>query len=100
MNSSPDSFLKYFQRTARLDPERDWLMLIMLGTTVLFGVIMWNVWAFNIVAEGGVIGKTTTSTAPTFNQASLDTLRSVFVNRAAEEGKYLNNGYTYVDPSL
>lgn len=63
------------------------------------GIVVWNVWAFDTIANGGVIGTTATSTPPVFNHSSLDAIRAVFQMRAVEETKYVTGVYRYADPS-
>ena len=82
-----------------LNPTRDWLALLTLSAIVLAGIIVWNVRAFDIVANGGVIGTSATSTPPVFSQASLDSIHVIFANRAAEEAKYETGDYRFADPS-
>jgi hypothetical protein len=96
---SSNSFLKHFQYGAYLNPVRDWLALLIFSTIALIGIIVWNVWAFDTVANGGVIGTVATSTSPVFDQTSLDTIHTVFANRAAEESKYITGTYRFSDPS-
>ena len=66
---------------------------------MLVGIVVWNVWAFDTVANGGIIGSLATSTAPVFNQSSLDVIHTIFYNRAAEEDKYASGIYSFTDPS-
>lgn len=99
----PDSIGSFFNRTrtgVSQDPVRDWLILITLSTIALAGIIVWNVWAFGTVANGGVIGNTVPAATPVFNQTSLDTIRTIFTNRTAEQVKYTTGVYRYSDPSL
>lgn len=91
-------FLEHFSYGA-INPVRDWLVLITLSIIILAGIIVWNVWAFGTVAQGGVIGPPTTSSVPAFDRSSLDQINSIFANRATEEEKYENNTYHYADPS-
>lgn len=93
------SFLKRLRGDAREDPVRDWLVLITFSTIVLTGIIVWNEWAFDTVASGGVIGTPMTSVPPIFNRSSLDAIRTIFANRAEEEAKYVTGTYRYADPS-
>lgn len=81
------------------NPIRDWLILVALSVIALAGIIVWNAWAFDTVASGGVIGPPTTSSAPAFSRSSLDDINTIFSNRATEEEKYKNNTYHYADPS-
>ncbi len=92
--------LKRFRPSATLDPARDWLVLLILTTIILAGIIVWNVWAFDTVAGGGAIGTPPAKAPATFSQSSLDTIRTIFANRASEEAKYTTGVYSFTDPSL
>ena len=94
------SFLKRMRSGTTVDPVRDWLVLLTLATITLVGIIVWNVWAFDTVAGGGTIGNTTVKAPEIFSQSSLQTIRTIFENRAAEEAKYETGVYTFTDPSL
>ena len=75
-------------------------MLLVLSIAVLAGNVMWSISVFDTVARGGIIGSSVSSTTePVFNQSSLDTVRTIFANRAAEESKYETGAYQYPDPS-
>ncbi len=93
------SFLRRLRRGAELDPVRDWLVVVTLSIILLLGIIVWNVWAFDTVANGGSLGAVAPSTTPVFDQASLDAVHTIFANRADEEAKYVTGVYRYVDPS-
>jgi hypothetical protein len=84
---------------ARIDPARDWSILLVLGGLVLVLVVVWNVWAFETVVNGGVLGNATVSSPPLFSQASLDTIQSLFSDRLVEETKYRDGTYRFADPS-
>lgn len=94
-----NSFLKHFSYGSYLNPVRDWLALLTVSIIALAGIFIWNVWAFDTVANGGVIGTSVISTPPVFSQSSLDTIRSVFANRAEEKAKYETGSYRFSDPS-
>ncbi|MDE2173509.1 MAG: hypothetical protein KGJ31_02855 [Patescibacteria group bacterium] len=94
-----DSLSEHLRPAGYLNPARDWSVMIVLSTIVLAGVIVWNVWAFDTVANGGIIGAPIPEQVPTFNQSSLDTIHSIFVHRADEEAKYQSGVYQYIDPS-
>lgn len=91
--------MKRLRGSARLNPVRDWLLLCTLSIIVLASIIVWNAWAFDTVANGGVIGSVATTSPSTFSRSSLDTIHTVFTNRAAEEAKYRTGVYHYTDPS-
>jgi len=93
------SLLKRLRYGAYLNPVRDWLILVIFSAIAFAGIVVWNVWAFDTVANGGVIGIAATSSPPLFNRSSLDTINTVFANRAAEEAKYETGIYSFADPS-
>jgi hypothetical protein len=100
MNTSSPirSFIKRL-RYGAINPARDWRVLITLSAIALAGIIIWNAWAFDTVASGGVIGSVTTSSQPVFNSTSLDSIQTMFSNRATEEEKYETGTYRFADPS-
>lgn len=95
------SFLMRARRRARADPSRDWLALLTLSAIVLAGIVVWNIWAFETVADGGAIGGAPAKPTPSIilNHASLDVVRAIFESRAAEKAKYSTGTYRYADPS-
>lgn len=93
------SLLQQLREGGRHDPMRDWLLLLTLSTITLASIIVWNVWAFDTVANGGVIGTSVPKAPPAFNQASLDAIHTIFTSREAEEKKYETGVYRFVDPS-
>lgn len=94
------SFWKRLRSGTSVDPVRDWIIVLTLGTLALVSIITWNVWAFDTVANGGTIGTPATVPQVLFNQSSLDAIRAIFDNRAAEEARYENGTYRFTDPSL
>lgn len=97
--NSMNSFLRRLHFGASLDPVRDWLMMLILSAIALIGIVVWNVWAFDTIASGGTIGAPTTRAPSVFSQTSLDAVRTIFANRAAEEAKYETGVYRFTDPS-
>ena len=93
------SFFKQLRTGVRQNPTRDWLVLLIFSAIALMGIVVWNVWAFQTVTGGGVIGAPAVKTSPVFNPSSLDTIRAIFENRVAEEAKYRTGVYRYADPS-
>ncbi len=93
------ALLRHVRIFSHNDPSRDWLFLLISSIMVLLSIVVWNVWAFDTVASGGTIGTTPTSIAPIFDQSSLETIHTIFAERAAEEEKYTSGVYQYADPS-
>ncbi|MCR4333470.1 MAG: hypothetical protein NUV60_00390 [Patescibacteria group bacterium] len=98
--NSTTRFFKQRHLGAGVDPVRDWLLLLTVLAIALAGIIVWNIWAFDTVANGRSIGAPVPRTPPAFNASSLDTIRVIFTNRAAEEAKYETGVYRFADPSL
>jgi len=100
---TPSSFvnglLRHFRYGAYLNPVRDWLALVIFSAIAFAGIVVWHVWIFDTVANGGVIGSAATSTATLFSNSSLDAINTVFKNRAVEEEKYETGIYRFADPS-
>lgn len=99
ISKTTGSFMKRLHDDTRPNPTRDWLILCALSVVAFTGIVLWNVWAFNTVAQGGVIGAPSPAVAPAVSRSSLDTVHSIFASRAAEEMKYETGVYRFVDPS-
>ncbi len=94
-----DTLKRHLAYGPTIDPTRDWITLLALALIVLAGIVVWNVWAFDTIAQGGTLGNAATSSAPVFSTASLDSIRAIFKERAAEETNYLTGVYGFADPS-
>ncbi|HVM59027.1 MAG TPA: hypothetical protein VMT80_01745 [Candidatus Paceibacterota bacterium] len=91
---------KFLLRQGALrDPASGWFALLTLAGIAFAGLIVWNLWAFDRLAQGKTIGAAAASTTPVFSQATLDQIHEVFEARAAEEAKYRSGEYRYADPS-
>ena len=97
--NSLSAFFRRFRSGVWGDPVRDWLVLLTFSIGALVCIIVWNVWAFDTVAQGGSISAAATSTLPAFNRSSIDTINTVFQTRATEDAKYVTGVYRYTDPS-
>ncbi len=97
--NSAHSFAERTRSGLYKDPARDWMVLLTLTLLMLIGIIVWNVWAFDTVANGGVIGARATSTPQTVDRSALDAIHGIFEKRAAEEAKYVTGVYRFADPS-
>ena len=99
ISSIATAFEKKLHYGSRLNPVRDWITLLIFSSIILAGIVLWNIWAFDTVVRGGTIGAPATTTPQLFNQSSLDTIQTIFANRATEEQKYETGTYQFVDPS-
>lgn len=82
------------------DSVHDWLVLLAVSTIALVSIIVWNAWAFDTVANGGALGSLQVKAPEVFKKSSLETIRTIFENRAVEEAKYESGVYRFTDPSL
>ena len=83
----------------RIDPARDWIVLLTLSLIALAGIVVWNIWAFETIAAGGTLGGAATTTPAAFNREALDSIQNLFRTRAEDEAKYRTGVYRYDDPS-
>lgn len=93
------TILKKIHAGAHIDPSRDWLVLLGFAAIMFAAVVVWNIWAFDTVANGGVIGTPTVPQESVFSRSSLDTIHAVFERRQAEEMNYVTGTYRFSDPS-
>ena len=100
MIPNPLRFLtRHMRGSSRRDPARDWLLLLSLWLFAFICLIVWNIWAFDTIANGGTIGANATSSPSAFNRSSIDAIHAVFETRASEETKYRTGTYRFADPS-
>lgn len=82
-------------------PSRDWHLLLVATFLLLVAVTGWSLWVFQTIVTGGTVGVTTSlSTKPEQRVNPVDTVRSIYNARAAEEANYSAGAYRYTDPSL
>lgn len=99
ISDSTKTFFHRLRTGVRRDPFRDWLILLALAVFSFLCIVVWNVWAFDTVANGGVIGRTATTTPQAFDRTAVNAIRTIFEMRAEEEAKYMTGVYRYSDPS-
>ncbi len=85
-----------FKYGERLNPARDWMVLVSIVAILLAASVAWNVWLFLRVTNGDAIGTASVDTKP-LNPASIDSIDALFQKRAAIETEYKNAHF--VDPS-
>lgn len=84
-------------RSGKQRPLRDWFVLLLSTAILVLASGAWNAWVFYTAASGGTLGEPIALT-PAPDTSSLDAVRALFENRAAEEAKYRTE-YRFVDPS-
>jgi len=93
------SFCKRVWHTARPDPVRDWLVMLSIFFVAFVSILLANVWAFKAIEQGGGTASSANTTSTVLNRASLDAVRAILDQRAAEEEKYKSGAYHFTDPS-
>ncbi len=93
-----DAFLKRFSYGARLRPERDWLLLLLVAVLLVVLSVAWNFWLFRSIEQGASLGESGTGRAG-LDERSVEPVREVFQSREVEQGRFRNE-YRFVDPSL
>lgn len=83
----------------RANPERDWAALLGMAAIAFAGIFMWNISVFETVVSGGALRKVEIPPPPVVDTASLEAIQALFAERAAEEAKYVEGAYLFVDPS-
>ncbi|MEK7515732.1 MAG: hypothetical protein AAB555_02250 [Patescibacteria group bacterium] len=97
--NSIHAFFSRVRSSSHIDPVRDWLVMLTISILAFAGIVVWNMWAFDTVARGGVIGTSATSTPPAFDSSSIEAIHEIFEKRSTEEAKYVTGVYRYADPS-
>ena len=100
MPTSLNLLLKKIKPSSHQDPERDWIVLLIVSIIMLTGIVVWNAWAFDTIAKGNIIGSVVSTTPAASNQSSFGEINTIFEKRATEETNYTSGVYQYVDPSL
>ncbi len=83
----------------RLNPLRDWAILVIVTLLLLAASLWWNIRLFYNVQRGAIIGGETETTATSVDQSKLNELIKIFSTRAEEAIKYENGTYRFIDPS-
>jgi len=87
---------KHLRYGSSIRPARDWFVLLAFFALFLLASLAWNLWLFSQVTKGQAIGNATSTPA---TQIPLDTVKSLFSDRAQERSHYQSD-YRFVDPSL
>lgn len=100
MNTHPIlSSVRNIRRLSRPDTIRDWFIIMGGASLILIGIVAWNMWEFNTILNGGSLNAPAPSTAPSSVRPSLDSIHTLFENRAAEEAVYASSASRFTDPS-
>ena len=92
-------FAAYLRYGDKLNPLRDWLILLGISAVLMIGIIAWNVWAFSTVVSGGTISKTMSTPIAPVNLSSLESIQKIFTARKEWQDMYLTGAHHFVDPS-
>jgi len=83
----------------RPEPYRDWFVLLGVCILLFIASFAFNVWLFLRIASGASLGGTPPAPASgAFNAVPLETVQTLFNDRAAEAKRYQGQ-YPFVDPS-
>ena len=75
-------------------------MLLVVAFFLLMAVTSWSLWVFQTISTGGTVGVAPSFTAkPEQRSNPVDTVRTVYGERAAEAANYDAGVYRYTDPS-
>jgi len=88
-----------FKYGTKLNPTRDWNVLVTLALICFVASVIWNVWLFEQVASGAALGSPTSTVVAPLDQSTLDALTQIFADRAREQAKYTDGTYRFIDPS-
>ena len=83
----------------RLAPQRDWIVILIGMLLFLAGSFAWNLWLFGRVVNGEVLGGAVASSPRVFDEHALEIIVETFESRTAEQTKYRNGTYRFIDPS-
>ena len=98
LSFNSDAFFKRFSYGASLRPARDWFLVLVVAVLLVAGSVGWNVWLFQGVERGAVIGESSAGRTG-LDERSIESVRRVFESRQEEQNRYRNE-YRFVDPSL
>lgn len=91
--------LKSVRYGGRLQPLRDWILILSVAAVLLLGSMAWNAWLFIEVANGEILGAASAPTPSVFDHTSVEDVQTLFAKRSDEYQKYLTGAYRFVDPS-
>jgi|GEM_PF-1527582 len=101
MNTDLNKYLSFLSKLSygkRLQPARDWFVLVSLALLALGALAVVSVWMYLEGARPTGEGEVPTLT-PAFSVDALDKTEALFEKRAEERSRY-EAEYLFVDPSL
>ena len=90
--------LRRFSYGNHVRPARDWFYMLLAATLLIALSVGWNLWLLRNVEKGGIIGDENIE-VDSFDEAPIESVRTVFEEREAEQLRYRQE-YRFVDPSL
>ena len=86
------------QGVKRLNPSRDWIIILSCALVGMVVIMLWNMWFFFAVLNQEAVLPATTQTK-NVDTSSIEKVRTTFEVRALEEARYRSE-YRFIDPSL
>ena len=83
-----------------LRPVRDWVVLLMSAGVCIVASLVWNLWLFNRVVSGEVLGDAPKAGEAIVDETLTSTLSKVLIDREAARVEYEDGTKHFVDPSL
>ncbi|MGH7175171.1 MAG: hypothetical protein ACREGR_02330 [Minisyncoccia bacterium] len=100
MNFSPHIDLSRFSgKKLHIDPERDWLILLVTVLLLLAASAIGNALLYRAAVVGAPIVGAGPASASGVSQDALDKAEAALSDRATEEQKYESGTETFIDPS-
>ncbi len=100
MINNPHNAPAHFFR-GRLNPTRDWFVLLTLAGLGLLAILAWSVWTFQMALnrEDTTAVTQRPPASSVVDQSLLEKTRTLIRDRATEETKYETGAYRFTDPS-
>ncbi|MGE5540869.1 MAG: hypothetical protein ACM3TU_01115 [Bacillota bacterium] len=90
-------YMKMFRYGERARPYRDWMVVISVAALLFLASGVWSYFLFREVSAGANL-QASPETNALVNVASIETVRTMFDMRAAEQAHYRTD-YHFVDPA-
>lgn len=99
MKSVAKTISRFLSYGERIEPARDWYVLLSLFFMFFAASAVWNAWLFNRVQQGGMLSGQPAQMKSAIPGVSLEEMEYLFQKRADEEERYASGAYVFTDPS-